>query len=1124
MSYEDIIKYDKIKNWLKGSFALRITKEGLRDLVDGDSMSIQQNIYFSVLQARNLSPGTTCCHCLTETLFPCFTKGLCSHPRNCKIHGTPVKSHRPCPLLICDDVRDKIYRLHRFKGPSWKNSHADQWCVNHWEIAKCFMPPDGYKNVCSFAETDYNGVISILINCTAFQQKLSFKVGTEPNILTQARNIGQIIRHSPDQKVTDADLKGMITTLTTLLSDPKYLSGDRKAKEAVLKLNQLQTDTLIISNEDVYQILDEARIVVETGKHQIKHATGSGTRKLESSVREGVREIYSRTTEGIEVIEKAVVEAIENIRTSTTEREKVIKRSLSSALSLLCLASSLSGSSTVSGRLKCDLQIRLAKNYQKTLSSAPISPLVSDKDEMLDKFYVAPRIMEKDRRKIESSEEQKGTLISSYRNIFCKGDALLSNIYIIGEAGMGKSTFTTKCALVWGKQILDTDTLDSSSKHEFQDVEVLAKFDFLFHVTLRNSNESCNLTDMITDQIISRIYLGDEEAAGRDTLLSVLSNRKCLILADGLDEWSHPHDTKCFCREEEKVVPFLSSTIDATVLITSRPWRMAQHRVKDSRIDKYLEIEGAADTKHLVQNVLGCLCGKTESEEKSREFLSFIDKRKLPNLLSVPIVLMMLVCLWFEGVGESFSLCEIYALMIDMMFGRKALTKYKPQHEQTKLPSCFQNSKHIFRNIPALLSSAKLAFEQLFSMDKKSALVFKQVGSLSQEDLEIMQKTGIIRETKSQSFIMQSSSYSFIHKTVQEFLAALHLSYNPHEFHRVVEPFYNQAVEISDVSEVFIYICGMNSHIANQMSTMMCNTVPLCQTGVISSSNYIYTIDRPKYSVVDILQRLIARGHIEACANNVANIQLSLHFFIFDQRTRNVSTLKTLLSMNACQVRYMCIKRHEKVISENEIEKVLSLSKDTLSALDMENRGGLIDMSTCRQLKHLRLSGKGIRNISMNAECLVSCKLFRLSIEVEKAVLHSLNSNEFKLGIANRCSPLKHIEMNSIKNVDLFCETLPLLSQLKYLHINETNLCDHILHLPGTVTCVELLKVTMTSNAFQGLVKKLEESTHTVTCFLYSCTVKPNSEFENTKQYVRSCLKYTVLVDDIDIFSFKRSI
>ncbi|WAR20517.1 hypothetical protein MAR_002355 [Mya arenaria] len=710
-------------------------------------------------------------------------------------------------------------------------------------------------------------------------------------MLWKARNIGQIIRHSPDQKVTDADLKGMITTLTTLLSDPKYLSGDRKAKEAVLKLNQLQTDTLIISNEDVYQILDEARIVVETGKHQIKHATGSGTRKLESSVREGVREIYSRTTEGIEVIEKAVVEAIENIRTSTTEREK-------------------------------DLQIRLAKNYQKTLSSAPISPLVSDKDEMLDKFYVAPRIMEKDRRKIESSEEQKGTLISSYRNIFCKGDALLSNIYIIGEAGMGKSTFTTKCAL-----------------------------------------------------------------------------------------------------------------------------------------------------------------------------------RKLPNLLSVPIVLMMLVCLWFEGVGESFSLCEIYALMIDMMFGRKALTKYKPQHEQTKLPSCFQNSKHIFRNIPALLSSAKLAFEQLFSMDKKSALVFKQVGSLSQEDLEIMQKTGIIRETKSQSFIMQSSSYSFIHKTVQEFLAALHLSYNPHEFHRVVEPFYNQAVEISDVSEVFIYICGMNSHIANQMSTMMCNTVPLCQTGVISSSNYIYTIDRPKYSVVDILQRLIARGHIEACANNVANIQLSLHFFIFDQRTRNVSTLKTLLSMNACQVRYMCIKRHEKVISENEIEKVLSLSKDTLSALDMENRGGLIDMSTCRQLKHLRLSGKGIRNISMNAECLVSCKLFRLSIEVEKAVLHSLNSNEFKLGIANRCSPLKHIEMNSIKNVDLFCETLPLLSQLKYLHINETNLCDHILHLPGTVTCVELLKVTMTSNAFQGLVKKLEESTHTVTCFLYSCTVKPNSEFENTKQH-----------------------
>ncbi|WAR20518.1 hypothetical protein MAR_002356 [Mya arenaria] len=322
MSYED----NDNKNWLKGSLALRITKEGLRDLVDGDSRSIQHRIHLSVIQARNLSPGTTCCQCLTENLFQCPTSGLCSHPRNnCKFHDTPVKGYRSCPSHICDDLRDEICRLHKFGGPSWKNSNADRWCVNHWEIAKCFMPLGGYKDVCSFDQTDYNGVINILINCTAFQQKLSFKVDTVTNILTQARDIGRSIRHSSDLKVTDADLNCYITTMTTLLSDPKYLSRDRKAQEAVLKLNK--ADTLYISNEDVHEILDEARIVVETGKHQIeqavtegKHIIETGKAEIEQAVTEGKHIIETGKTE----IEQAVTEGKHAIETGKAEIEQTV--------------------------------------------------------------------------------------------------------------------------------------------------------------------------------------------------------------------------------------------------------------------------------------------------------------------------------------------------------------------------------------------------------------------------------------------------------------------------------------------------------------------------------------------------------------------------------------------------------------------------------------------------------------------------------------------------------------------------------------------------------------------------------------------------------------------------------
>ena len=40
-----------------------------------------------------------------------------------------------------------------------------------------------------------------------------------------------------------------------------------------------------------------------------------------------------------------------------------------------------------------DLRKRLARHYQKTLNSVPLSPLMSDQDELLGKMYVAPRIV-----------------------------------------------------------------------------------------------------------------------------------------------------------------------------------------------------------------------------------------------------------------------------------------------------------------------------------------------------------------------------------------------------------------------------------------------------------------------------------------------------------------------------------------------------------------------------------------------------------------------------------------------------------------------------------------------------------------------------------------------------------
>ncbi|XP_052807998.1 uncharacterized protein LOC128236906 [Mya arenaria] len=246
-------------NWLKCFLATRTTKNGLRSLVEGDSFRVHQKIYSSITNARKLSPGTSCNLCLTENLLYCPTKGLCSHFRNCKYHNSAQKQFRPCPSQICDAFWKEIGFFHRYGKPSWKNTKADQWCTNHWQVAKCFMPLDGYQDVSSFDDTDFNGIINFMINCTESQRSLSFNIANQPNALLEARNIVRSIRHSPDLMVTDDYLASFFSTLNLLLTDSKYLASDSSAKEAVIKLNQLEKDANRTPAEYVREYLQEVR-------------------------------------------------------------------------------------------------------------------------------------------------------------------------------------------------------------------------------------------------------------------------------------------------------------------------------------------------------------------------------------------------------------------------------------------------------------------------------------------------------------------------------------------------------------------------------------------------------------------------------------------------------------------------------------------------------------------------------------------------------------------------------------------------------------------------------------------------------------------------------------------------
>ncbi|XP_052767637.1 uncharacterized protein LOC128208213 [Mya arenaria] len=1173
--FQDIQNEPKIQNWLKGYLALRITKDGLRGLVEGDSKNVQKNIHLSVIQARNLTAGTTCGLCLTENLFQCHTRGLCSHPRNCKYHNSPLKINRPCPSQICDDFRDEICAVHRYGGPSWKNTKANHWCTNHWQVAKCFMPPDGYDDVTSYDETDFNGIISVMINCMEFQRRFSFTIGIQPpNTLTEAREIGRKIRHSPDLKVTDTDLADYFATLNTLLTDSTFLANDKDAQQAVIKLKQLEKDSLSISTEDARELLEEARSTIEVGKRDVaesaeswkqelegvvlqgktdidsgkceiaesvktgkqdlevvvlqsKTAIESGKCEVAEFVKTGKQELESVVAQGKTAIESGKCEVAESVKTGKQDLEGVVLQGKTAIQSGKCevaesvktgkqeiegvvsqgkstiarlvtervkeeLEEALQGKNNVSSLSEAeqreDLRQRLVKYYQKQLNSAPISPLLSHKDERLDKFYVPPKIVEKDHKILGVDRQQNGFPISSYKTIFCIDEGLAKNVFVVGEAGMGKTSFSAMCTMKWASQF-------SGTEFDFQDDDFLNDIEFMFHLKLRYCCETCELSEMIRDQLINMIYKPvDERTAGYDIVLRVLTDQKCVIIADGLDEWSHP-ETNCSCSVENKAIPHLLPTLDATVLITSRPWRMSRNRVKDTQIGKYFEIQGVASTQLLVQKVLVCLNERVKEKMKYPDFFLFVSRKKLVHLLSVPIIVMLLVCLWFEGEPESFSMCYIYAYMMDMMFGNKALPILRGSFESSPLLRCFEHTKHVQKYYKIVLKLAQLAFEKLFLSERKSSLVFQNVDCLTPDELLFVLKSGCMRETKTPSLIRELSSFSFIHKTVQEFLAAVHIASHTEEIQRVMKPYYKVAQQIltsdninwenfsmttHDVSKVFIYMCGLNSEVAHDMSAMMSH-------GILDHPNWGFHL--VTHDVNLAVQETIYSGYREAKANNVQNIELLLLSFNIDYSTRDVATLKSLLSMNKSQIRHIQITGQEN-ISEEELQEVFTNSTDALT-IEIRQRAGQYDLSACSRLQHLVIDGSEMSTIQINTKSLESLAIYDVSEKVESSILQSLKQN---------CEKLTRFDVCNLTNTSLFCQTLIQLNHLEELSMEKITLSDNPLLLPPSVTIVILTRVTVSAQSLRAMLERVVNCSQTVRCWLSMCNVEPITDFEDIKK------------------------
>ncbi|KAH3770557.1 uncharacterized protein LOC127845918 [Dreissena polymorpha] len=892
-------------NWLKAWMAVDIAKSGLEQFVDNEAKTLHTNIYNTIWSSSQ--GAATCIGCHTANLLKCPTQGVCkkrgAHGICPSMHYNAAKQPRPCPANVCTKVHDEIVNQHAYSNPSWTNTSAQQWAKHPWEIAKAYFPPDGYVGKTSVQDTDFNGIISFMMNCNQIHNKFSFTIAIgkckPPCLLTKARDIGRTVRHSPQCKVTDLDLQEIFTTLTSLLSDQTYLAHDVTAQEAVRKLAELEKDTLKITTEEMIHLLEAAQDTL----NKVEHIADKADKALDE-----MKMHLEQCKKGLNAhTDRCKQKLDEHTAKCTNALDEHVSKTVDSTYEQSCK----------------ELIEGMKKLYNDKLYYVTVSPFDDSSGEKLRDVYMPPKILEmcKEIKTFKKTEKQ----VNTYKGVFLTDNTVNPRIFIQGEAGSGKTTFLAKLALDWCEGVHGSSASDNS-KIIFADFDALQRYEYVFHITLRNSKNQCDVYTMIKEQIIDRIYSAKDREKAYELVSEIMKHQRCLVLLDGLDEWTGPEDLPTLVVVHNKCV----------MLITTRPWKLAEGKVKHSDIHALLQLEGINKPFELSKIILSRLVDKEELEIKYTAFTLYVKKQKLEELLSSPMMLSAIVCAYADGIEIKGSKCEVYILLVESLF--KKANSCTRTFQQPPF-SFFKGTEYIQPNLEPLNRLAEMAFHLLFVNDKENSIMFR-ITELEKfkiyEYKDFALKSGILSAQQTASALRSSSSFMFIHLSIQEFLAAYHIASNANLIDGSISIYLNRHPKAYlDISQVFIFLCGLDVSCAEKLSSMM------------DERDALYTYYRS--SSHERLNEIILAGLREANANGYSNIALKLSHFNFDNN--NIIDLHKIWKNNAANAIVLKVDIDDRKLLENP--RISPGNDECASQITF-------DLHSCLELARLELSGRCI--------------------------------------------------------------------------------------------------------------------------------------------------------------------
>ena len=480
-----------------------------------------------------------------------------------------------------------------------------------------------------------------------------------------------------------------------------------------------------------------------------------------------------------------------------------------------------------------EAQAELIQIYTDVTQSVDVLPFKDDSPGLPVSNIFAPLLMEEDlksKERMPNPDNPCGKELKNLQEMFYAEDKPAKRIFMKGEAGCGKTFFCLK--------LLDTWCQVKQSGIVTDDVlqQCLARFDLVFYLPLRHYKEKLTSVKDMISQYLSEQCLNILVSGGRI---------HCLVILDGLDE-------SPFGLSE---LPSMHGIVSYVLFCTTRPWKLTQLQLTYNQDDKVLQILGLLPSskekviEYVLVNFYNLKKETPEFKVKSKKYLSLLKQPGLGSLVNIPMMLTACCCMWYEedfhskkpkekkgkvtidSPTEHTSITFTYLSLVDSMIRladqkcdlRSLLTQTCPS-PQINIPDVLRSFSYIHSFLDALLPLCRLAYTDLVSGETK--LVFQKdelERQIGRPLVEIALKVGLISQTKAPGrFHQQNVSVNFYHKSVQEFLAAIHLTCTDTDDIRL---YCTSLDKVMNVANIIMFGISLDPSFCNKVSKHVMETV-----------------------------------------------------------------------------------------------------------------------------------------------------------------------------------------------------------------------------------------------------------------------------------------------------------